>query len=226
MAKSMGTTQFINAKLATDKPIFSRSKINHAPPHPVTHLVSSNRRLALILANRTVQRVDQTRQDDKIENLDVSKIIGSKSKVHSAFLDPMGFHLLLSLKPTDPDALPDLLYIPPRSTNQPVKPRMSSKARGYLVTSVAWNSHSNQTSTGPILMGTTRGLIFEADISTESSVFSSGSIEKVWKQVYDLGKGQASAPITGLVYHRVPKSKKFFILGMFFVEILIGNTLF
>ena len=100
MAKSMGTTQFINAKLATDKPIFSRAKINHMPSHPVTHLVSSNRKLALILANKHIQRVDQTRQEDKMETLDLSKTIGQKSKVHAAFIDPMGFHLMMSLKPT------------------------------------------------------------------------------------------------------------------------------
>ena len=120
----------------------------------------------------------------------------------------------LNYSPSDPEALPDLLYIPPR-TNQPVKPRMSSKARGYLVTSIAWNSSTTtQTNTGPMLLGTTRGLIFEAEFSTESSVFSSGSIEKTWKQVYDLGKGQASASITALEYHRVPGTKKkYFILA-------------
>ena len=156
--------------------------------------------------------MDQTRQDDKLETLDVSKIIGPKAKVYRAFLDPIGYHLLLSIKPKDVEPLPELLYIAPR-TNQPFKPRMSGKARGHLVTSVAWNSDATQTSTGQILLGTTRGLIFEAEISTESSFLSSGTIEKSWKQVYDIGKGQASAPITGLEYHRVPKSKKFFILA-------------
>ena len=60
-------------------------------------------------------------------------------------------------------------------------------------------------------MGTTRGLIFETEISTESTMFSSAGIEKQWKQLYDLGKGGQSSAITGLEYHRVPNSKRFFI---------------
>ena len=81
MAMSMGTTQFMNAKLAQDKPIFTRAKINHAPPAPITHLVASNRRICLVLQSKNVQRVDQTRSDDNIELIDVSKTL-AKFKVN------------------------------------------------------------------------------------------------------------------------------------------------
>ena len=77
----MGTTQFMNAKLAADKPIFTRAKINHIPPHPVTHLIASNRRIILVLANKTIQIVDQTRSEDNLEVIDISKMI-PKSKVN------------------------------------------------------------------------------------------------------------------------------------------------
>ena len=77
----MGTTQFMNAKLAADKPIFTRAKINHIPPHPVTHLIASNQRIILVLANKTIQRVDQTRPEDNLEVIDISKMI-PKSKVN------------------------------------------------------------------------------------------------------------------------------------------------
>ena len=80
MATSMGTTQFMNAKLAAEKPIFTRAKINHVPPHPVTHLIASNRRIILVLANKTIQRVDQTRSEDNLEVIDISKMI-PKAKV-------------------------------------------------------------------------------------------------------------------------------------------------
>ena len=92
------------------------------------------------------------------------------------------------------------------------KPKMSTKIRGHLITAVAWNQYNTSlTSTGPILMGTTRGLIFETEISTESTMFSTTGIEKQWKQLYDLGKGGQASAITGLEYHRVPNSKRFFI---------------
>ena len=41
--------------------------------------------------------------------------------------------------------------------------------------------------------------------------YSTGGIEKQWKQLYDLGKGGQSNAITGLEYHRVPNSKRYFI---------------
>ena len=212
MATAMGTTQFINAKLATDKPIFTRAKINHVPPHPVTHLIASNRRIILVLANKTIQIVDQTRSEDNLEVIDISKMI-PKSKVHTAFIDPYGHHCVLGVKPSDLEGLPDLLYIPPRLNSQACKPRISSKIRGHMVTAVGWNMYnSSQVTTGPLLMGTTRGLIFEAELTTESGVFSS-SIEKTWRQVYDIGyKGQVTS-ITALEYHCVPKSKKYFVLA-------------
>ncbi len=211
--KSMGTTQFMNATLAAEKPIFGRAKINHTPPHPVNQLLASNRRIVLVMANRSIQRIDQTRQDDNMEIIELAKTT-TKYKIHAAFMDPMGYHLMLSLKPTDPENQPDMLYIPPRGVGQQQsKPKISNKLRGHLVTSVAWCPwNTNSSSTGPILLGTTRGLIFESEISTESTVFSSGNIEKQFKQVYDIGRGQA-VPITGLEYHNVPKSKKFFILA-------------
>lgn len=59
-------------------------------------------------------------------------------------------------------------------------------------------------------MATSRGVIFEAEISSETNmVFSSGAMEKQWRQIYHFNQGQA---ITGLEYHRVPKSKKYFAL--------------
>ena len=121
----------------------------------------------------------------------------------------------MSLKPSvGVDSLPDLMYIPPRQQGQATKPRLSSKIRGHLITAVAWNmQNTSQLSTSTILMGNTRGLIFEAELSTETGVFSSG-IEKQWKQVYDLGKqGNPSGAITALEYHCVPKSKKYFIIA-------------
>ena len=64
---------------------------------------------------RSIQRVNQAKRDTShdsalVETVDLSKGIGH-AKVHRAFLDPLGAHLVLSLKPTDPEAQPDLLYL-------------------------------------------------------------------------------------------------------------------
>ena len=113
MAKSMGTTQFMNAKLASEKPIFTRAKINHIPPHPVLQLLATNKRIVLVLANRSIQRVDQQHE---IEHIDLTKFMEGKFKVHSAHLDPSGHHLFVSLKSSDHESLPDVIYIPPKQT--------------------------------------------------------------------------------------------------------------
>ena len=113
MTKSMGTTQFMNAKLASEKPIFTRAKINHIPPHPVLQLLATNKRIVLVLANRSIQRVDQQHE---IEHIDLTKFMEGKFKVHSAHLDPSGNHLFVSLKYSDHESLPDVIYIPPKQT--------------------------------------------------------------------------------------------------------------
>ena len=68
-----------------------------------------------IYSPRSIQRVNQAKRDTShdsalVETVDLSKGIGH-AKVHRAFLDPLGAHLVLSLKPTDPEAQPDLLYL-------------------------------------------------------------------------------------------------------------------
>ena len=67
---------------------------------PVTHLCAANRRIVLVLANKSVVRVDQAKPDASMEIVDLSKAIGPKAKVHQAFLDPRGNHLVLTLKST------------------------------------------------------------------------------------------------------------------------------
>lgn len=62
-----------------------------------------------------------------------------------------------------------------------------SKIRWQEVTAVAWNySNSSRTSSGAILLGTSKGLIYETDITSESDSIFQGSLEEYWKQVIDL----------------------------------------
>jgi hypothetical protein len=109
----------------------------------------------------------------------------------------------------DQGMLPDLLYL----SRKGQKPKMSTKVRGNLVTAVGW-SHVNESesTTGPILMGTTRGLIFETDLDSGDDRMFSTSLEQYWKQIFDLGRGQ-HVPITGLEYHQIARSKKYFVLA-------------
>ena len=90
-----GTTQFLNQKLLEEKPMFSKTKVDFTPRHPLTHQVVSDNRLVLTMANRSIIRIcgDMGHK----EELDLSKLLPG-AKISSLFLDPSGHHLLLSLK--------------------------------------------------------------------------------------------------------------------------------
>lgn len=96
-------------------------------------------------------------------------------KISNIFLDPLGVHLLISLAPS-PQFTPELLYL----HKSQKRPKKIDKFRDYEVISVAFNYENNsETSTGPILLGTTRGLIFESEFGIEGD----RPVQNNWKQV-------------------------------------------
>jgi len=65
--------------------------------------------------------------------------------------------------------------------------------------------------TGPVLAGTTLGLIIETELISDDRMFSR-DVEQHWKQVFDIGRGQ-HFPVTGLSYFNVPQTNKYFVLA-------------
>lgn len=97
-------------------------------------------------------------------------------RVSNIFLDPTGNHLLIALATKCPGFVPELLYLHRKSN----KPKKIEKFRDHEITAVAFN-HTNQSeiSTGSILIGTSKGLIFETELGIEGEkMFQSN-----WKQV-------------------------------------------
>lgn len=97
-------------------------------------------------------------------------------RVSNIFLDPSGNHLLIALATKCPGFVPELLYLHGKSN----KPKKIEKFRDHEITAVAFN-HANQseTSTSSILIGTSKGLIFETELGIEGEkMFQSN-----WKQV-------------------------------------------
>lgn len=62
--------------------------------------------------------------------------------------------------------------------------RSLSRWRGHLIECVGWNKQfGNETNTGPILLGTSQGLVFEAEISAaEGSLFNTNP-DQYFRQV-------------------------------------------
>jgi hypothetical protein len=59
-----------------------------------------------------------------------------------------------------------------------------SKYKGHEVTAVGWNfGNDSDVTTGPILLGTSKGLIFETQIAQDGEGIFQSSLEQYWRQV-------------------------------------------
>lgn len=103
-------------------------------------------------------------------------------RVSNIFLDPTGNHLLIALSSKSPGFVPELLYLHRKST----KPKKIEKFRDHEITAVAFNyTNKSETSTNQILIGTSKGLIFETELGIEGEkLFQSN-----WKQVREIKDG-------------------------------------
>lgn len=92
------------------------------------------------------------------------------------FLDPTGSHLFIALATKAAGIVPELLYLH-RKGNRPKK---VEKFRDHEITAVAFNhTNESETSTGSILIGTSKGLIFETEMGMEGEKM----FQSCWKQV-------------------------------------------
>lgn len=86
-------------------------------------------------------------------------------KIGKLFLDYTGHHMLITLIPKTPGLSADFLYI----HGNGAKIRRIEKFKDHEITSVAFNYElGTESTTGPILLGTSKGLIFETELSLEA----------------------------------------------------------
>ncbi|CAH8508893.1 unnamed protein product [Schistosoma turkestanicum] len=124
-----------------------------------------------------------------ITEIEISRL--SDDRVHNIFLDPMGWHTVISMQSGIN------FYV-----NKGMKKvRPLNKTKDHLFDSIAWNQHNvNEFCTQEILIGTNDGLIFETMlIFNEDSFFSSSNIEQYWIQIMNLGHS-----VTGIEIIRFP----------------------
>ncbi|KAF6133683.1 VPS18 core subunit of CORVET and HOPS complexes [Phyllostomus discolor] len=151
---------YVNAQLEKEAPIFTKQRIDFTPSERITSLVVSCNQLCMSLGKDTLLRIDlgKANEPNHVE-------LGRKddAKVHKMFLDHTGSHLLIALSSTE------VLYV--NRNGQKVRPL--ARWKGQLVESVGWNKAlGSESSTGPILVGTAQGQIFEAELSaSEGGLF-------------------------------------------------------
>ena len=65
---------------------------------------------------------------------------------------------------------------------------------GHKIESIGWCRNQGGHNTGPVLVGTNRGLIMECCIEAgEETKFFGGSVDQYFKQVYNFGKGEGKS---------------------------------
>ncbi|KAL4656442.1 vacuolar protein sorting-associated protein 18-like [Arapaima gigas] len=190
---------FVNARLEEEKPIFNKQRIDFSPPEKINHMAVCNNQLCMSLGRDTLLRIDLGKPDqpNQIE-------LGRKdqSSVYKLFLDPTGSHLVISLSTSD------CLYLN-RNTQ---KVRSLSRWKGQLIESVGWNKLlGTETNTGPILVGTNQGLIFEAEISASEGTLFNTNPDQYFRQVHVLEEDGGPAPVCCLEVERGLESKCFII---------------
>nr|XP_022303010.1 vacuolar protein sorting-associated protein 18 homolog [Crassostrea virginica] len=196
---------YIDARTDLDTPIFSKKKINFKPSDPLTHVVVSSNFLVMAMNNNLLLRLDLEHPDQQ-EEIELPKAL--EDKVYRLFLDPTGKHLIICMESTEN------LYLSRNSR----KPRSIGKLKGHLINAVAWNlQNTNENTTGAILLGTSRGLIFETELTDSGdSRFFQGSLDQYLKQLFSLAKDKI-VPITGLEFDRMPSDSmteyKYYILA-------------
>ncbi|XP_071119989.1 vacuolar protein sorting-associated protein 18 homolog [Mytilus edulis] len=196
---------FIDARLESDIPIFSKKKVNFKPPNPITHLVVCNNFLVMAMSSNILLRLDleHPEQPDEVE---IPRAV--EDKVHQIFLDPTGRHFIISMESTEN-------YYLSRNSK---RPKPIGKIKGHHIDSVGWNwQNANESTTGAILLGTSKGLIFETELTdNENSRFFQGSLDQYLKQLFNLGSENAVS-VTGLEFDRMPCESmteyKYFILA-------------
>ncbi|KAK7098433.1 vacuolar protein sorting-associated protein 18 homolog isoform X3 [Littorina saxatilis] len=184
---------FIEKKMESEEPIFSRVKLNYKPNATITHLCAGNNTLVVAQSTNILVRVE-------IESQTTSEIelpSPVTDRVHQIFLDPTGRHLIVSMNSQDN------YYISLGTSTK--KPKPIAKLKGHLLEAVGWNwQNANEKSTGAILIGTSKGLIFETELTQfEDSRFFQGNIEIYLKQLFNLGR-EKMEPVTGLQFDRMP----------------------
>lgn len=198
-------------------------KVDFRPDEPITHMVAGSNQVVFATKDKKVFKID-TKSGCQTD-CDLARALGNRinqARIYKIFLDPLGiFTLISSVYVADNQPMDNLLYIKRIQSVSPLK--------GHLISAVAWNypktnrdrlfndkASDDTISSGTVLLGTSKGLIFQAEFvhSDESRFFGVQRTSKQYvKQIFSLNN--ELGPITGLEYHQIAAettSEKTFII--------------
>ncbi|XP_066913841.1 vacuolar protein sorting-associated protein 18 homolog isoform X1 [Clytia hemisphaerica] len=161
----------------TETPIFKRERFSFRPNSKIVDIDVSNNLMFIGLESNHVKRIDILHPNET-DTIEVSKKSGdSIRKLH---LDPSGNHLLIAMKSGE------VFYL--GSSNK--KARSLEKLKNLEMECVGWNKISaTEISTGQILLGSRKGVIYETDINSEEKFFLSMGSDSP-KQIFNVNVGR------------------------------------
>ncbi|CAI5763982.1 vacuolar protein sorting-associated protein 18 homolog [Podarcis raffonei] len=192
-------TGYVNARLEKETPIFNKQRIDFNPPEKINSLVVSSNQLCMSLGKDIIFRLDLAKADEP-NQVELGR--KDEARVHKLFLDHTGSHLIIALNTSE------CLYL----NRSAQKVRILSRWKGHLIESVGWNKFlGSEMNTGPILVGTSQGQIYEAEVSvSEGSLFGTNP-DQYFRQIYNLEEEAGPAPVCCLEIERGIDGKCFII---------------
>uniref|UniRef100_A0A8D8CPT7 Vacuolar protein sorting-associated protein 18 homolog n=1 Tax=Culex pipiens TaxID=7175 RepID=A0A8D8CPT7_CULPI len=184
---------YVTVRTKKEIPIFAKQKMNLNLPTGILHLSVQNDWVIILMTNMTIFRLN-IKQPERFTEVPIDKYVGGL-KPTGLFLDPLGAHVLVTFVPKSPGFSPEVIYLPRTS----FKPKFVAKLKEQEITAVGFNySNNSESSTGPILLGTSKGTIWEADIGVDGG---DKLIQQNLRQVFDVGTGGDARPISGIEFH-------------------------
>lgn len=192
-----------------EPPMFALNRMNIHLNHDIKQLVANNQTM-VVLMGRVLHRIPLN--NDPIEQLPE---LPTGVRIVRMFLDPQGSHLLLTVRlpsiapmvqqhmqqasssgklmvgsggaaGSGGDYTHELWYLHRTSR----EPKRCERYRGHEITAVGWNRAGGADAmTGAILLGTSRGVLFETELSCMPGE-KRGGASVSWKQVHIRLTGQ------------------------------------
>ena len=165
----IGNTGYVSAYKEEESPLFQKRRVDFGPLPSgiqITHVGAGSNMLVIALSNKHLLRLDTNAPSGDRMDIDLGR--RPEDKITSLFVDPTSNHILACVTNAR-DKQYETLYI----AGGTVKPVMLKRFKGYAITAVAWSPDSRRQdrSTREILLGTSNGLVFEAEIDKDAKYF-------------------------------------------------------
>ncbi|VDN01709.1 unnamed protein product [Thelazia callipaeda] len=148
----------MDAPNSSNNTIFIKKAVDFRPKGQITHLCSSNGEMLLVIGARQLLHYPLQNVSRQI---DVVLPLLMHDRIAYVHLSPSGRHAIISTTGADN------FYLNLKSD----LPKQLKKLKGNVISSVAWNMEfSTDVDTGFIILGTTKGSLFETSISTSGSL--------------------------------------------------------